>query len=386
MLCTRVALFATIVLCALAARLFAQAPAEESPIDKPSVEAELRQFIEKYDTNGDGSLSAQERAALMKDMRSGKVELPEFLRARLAQEKAKKAKAKKGGQAAAPRLPAGVAIERDVVYGKAGDRELRLDILKPEKPSADKLPLVVFIHGGGWRNGSKDSGIGNVGPLAATGNYVGATVEYRLSGEAIWPAQIHDCKAAIRFLRANAAKWGGDPERIAVWGGSAGGHLVSLLGTSGDVAGLEGENGAPGVSSRVQAVVDFCGPSDLAILGGIMPNDASNGIALLLGGPVGQKMDEAKEASPATHISTDDPPFLIVHGTNDGTVPIRQAETFHTALEKAGVTAYYLKAEGAGHNLNYPTIRERVTKFLDKHLRGEDVTVADEVIQVEARP
>jgi hypothetical protein len=130
------------------------------------------------------------------------------------------------------RFPKNVSVERDVVYGDAGSRPLKLDLILPQAKSNAPLPLIVFIHGGGWRNGDKAGGASRLLPLVATGNYVGATIDYRLSGESIWPAQIHDCKAAIRWLRANARKYHIDPERIGVWGISAG-HLGRREGAGG---------------------------------------------------------------------------------------------------------------------------------------------------------
>lgn len=269
------------------------------------------------------------------------------------------------------RVP-GVAFERDVEYGKAGERSLRLDVYRPEKPAAPALPAIVYIHGGGWRNGDKAGG-GGVAQLARTGNYVGFSVGYRLSGEATWPAQIHDCKAAIRYIRANAAKYGVDPERIGVWGPSAGGHLSALLGTSGDVKELEGENGTPGVSSRVACVVDFCGPADFT-------NFRHEAVRLLFGGKFDERMDEAKAGSPITHVSKDDPPFLIVHGTKDTTVPYSQSEALTEALKKSGVDVTLIRIEGGSHSIREEEARTRTVMFLEKHLRGQKVEISAEPI------
>jgi len=254
---------------------------------------------------------------------------------------------------------AGVVLEHNVEYGRAGDRALHLDILRPKEPGKKPLPVIVFIHGGGWRAGNKLSGLPRVLPFVASGKYVGVSVEYRLSGEAAWPAQIHDCKAAIRYIRANAERLQIDPEKIGVWGSSAGGHLVSLLGTSGGVEELEGENGSSGKSSRVSCVVDFCGPSDftglLKLPGGVAPAAVT---ALL-------------------------PPFLIVHGTKDPLVSLSQAETLYEKLKEAGVDATLLKIEGGGHGIGGPEVGKRVAAFFDKHLRGEDVEVSGGTIPLQ---
>src|SRR4029453_6716105 len=128
-----------------------------------------------------------------------------------------------------------VTVTTDVEYAKAGDVSLRLDVYRPKVDADRPRPLVAWIHGGGWQSGNKSSGAGRLSALVASGDYVGASVGYRLTDVAPFSAQIHDCKAAIRFLRANAGSLGINPVKIGVWGSSAGGHLVSLLGTSGDV-------------------------------------------------------------------------------------------------------------------------------------------------------
>lgn len=285
-----------------------------------------------------------------------------------------------------PKVPENVVLHRDIEYGRAGQRPLLLHLLLPREPRTKPLPVVVFIHGGAWRGGSRDVGISALAPLVASGHYAGVSVGYRLSQEAIWPAQIHDCKAAIRWVRAQAAKYGFDPNKIGVWGSSAGGHLVSLLGTSGDVEELEGENGSPGFSSRVQCVVDFCGPSDFLEFAKFkrtaLPPTASpdSPESLLLGGPVLERQEAARQASPVTYASADDPPFLIVHGTDDPLVPFSQGELLYAALKKAGAKPLLVKIEGGGHGIGGPEVSKRVRAFLDKHLRGLELEVSDEPI------
>lgn len=284
-------------------------------------------------------------------------------------------------------VPDHLLLERDVEYGRAGDRPLKLDMLRPKEAAKQPRPVLAFIHGGGWRNGDKAGAIrGQLFPFAMSGDYVCVSIGYRLSGEAIWPAQIHDCKAAIRFLRAQASRYGIDPQKIGVWGNSAGGQLVSLLGTSGDVGDLEGENGSPGVSSRVTCVVDFCGPSNFLAFAEKNPSlqSSDSPLSLLFGGPLEKKRDTAIAASPVTYASADDPPFLIVHGTDDKTVPLDQAERLAAALKKAGAQATLVKVEGAGHALGGPEVLARVRSFLDKNLRGQNVVVSDEPIRMQA--
>jgi acetyl esterase/lipase len=219
-------------------------------------------------------------------------------------------------------------------------------------------------------------------PLVAPGDYVGVSVNYRLSGEATWPAQIHDCKAAIRWVRANADKYGIDPERIGVWGSSAGGHLVNMLGTSGDVVALEGDGGTAGLSSRVTCVVAFCGPANLARAEKFQGGARPSAVDLLLGGPAEENQDKARQASPVTYASSDDPPFLLVHGTADKTVPFAQAETMYERLKAEGVDVQLVRIIGGGHGIGGPEVEARVRAFLDKHLRGQDVQVSDEPIEM----
>ena len=157
-----------------------------------------------------------------------------------------------------------VTFDLDLPYADTGNPRHRLDLYLPKDRKREKLPVVVFLHGGAWLEGDKSVGAGPLMPLVRTGQYAGVSAEYRLSGEARWPAQIHDCKAAIRWVRANAARYGLDADRIGVWGESAGGHLALMLGVSGDVPELEGDIGPNrGVSSRVAAVANFFGVSDL---------------------------------------------------------------------------------------------------------------------------
>lgn len=274
-------------------------------------------------------------------------------------------------------------IQTDVEYGKAGERSLKLDVIKPKETREKPRACVVWIHGGGWQNGNKNSGVGRLAGLVATGDYVGISVGYRLTDETAWPGQIHDCKAAIRWIRANAKTLNVDPEKIGVWGSSAGGHLVSMLGTSGDVKELEGKNGSPDVSSRVACVVDFCGPSDFLAIPKDAPkaSESTGPIYKLLGGPLGEKQDLAKAASPITYVTKDDPPFLIVHGTADNTVAIKQAELLHAAQQKAGVNTTFVTITGGGHGIGGPKVDERVQAFFAKHLLGMDVAVSSDPIE-----
>ena len=257
---------------------------------------------------------------------------------------------------------------RDVEYAQVGGKSLRLDLYVPTQPGAPR-PLIVWIHGGGWLGGDK-GGCPAV-PLVPRG-YVVASINYRLSGEAIFPAQIENCKGAIRFLRASAGKHGIDPERIGVWGASAGGQLVALLGTSGGVADLEGTVGGNlDQSSKVQAVADFCGPADFALFFQTITPNAVKPLRQLFGGEATEERVQtlARQASPVTYASAHAPPFLIVHGDKDDTVPLSQAQALDKALRaaKAHVTLHVVA--GAGHGALNPDTFKLTSDFFDQHLR-----------------
>lgn len=272
-------------------------------------------------------------------------------------------------------VPPGVTVLHDVVIGKGGDRDLHAEIDYPADAHTP-LPAVIFIHGGGWISGSyKDSPILR---LAQQG-YFAASVEYRLSSEAKWPAQIQDCKLGVRWLRANAAKYGVNPNRIGAWGKSAGGHLVACLGTMADVKEDEGTGGYPGVSSAVQAVVDFYGPTDFYHPG----NYSAQAIHLtegLFGSPYDQNPALWKSGSPLAYVKAGDPPVLMVHGDADDLVPLAQSTVFAAALTAAGVPNQLVVVKNAGHGFAHkPSAdvepgREEVQKivadFLAKYLQA----------------
>ncbi len=270
-------------------------------------------------------------------------------------------------------LPAGVKAIRDVEYAKVGEKSLLLDIYAPEAPKGP-LPLIVWIHGGAWRGGWKENPYGL--RLTEKG-YILASINYRLSPEAVFPAQIEDCKGAIRFLRAHAKKYSIDADHIGVAGDSAGGHLAALLGASGGDKELEGDVGGNStVSSRVQCVVDFFGPSDMMKFKGqpVWPkiDQPQSPLCQLFGGLLADKQDLVAKANPITHITKDCPPFLVAHGNRDGTVPFNQSELLVAALKKAGVDVTFEVAQNADHGLHWPPfdrVHPIVDAFFDKHLK-----------------
>jgi len=222
----------------------------------------------------------------------------------------------------------------NLVYGTytGGAQNLLLDLYLPLSGPVPR-PVIVWIHGGAWLAGSRFPVPSNVTAFCTQG-YAVASIDYRLSGTAIWPAQIQDCRGAVRWLRANAAQYGLDPDRIGAWGSSAGGHLAALLGTSGGVASvtigsatvdLEGATGGNlGLSSRVHSVVDWFGPTDFLAMRdfpGFDHEGPNSPESLLLGGAIQTVPALAASANPITYLTPDDPPMLILHGTVDTTVP-----------------------------------------------------------------
>lgn len=265
-------------------------------------------------------------------------------------------------------IPAGVNFIRDVEFARVGEHVLRMDLYIPEN-AREPLPTIVWIHGGGWTQGNKFPCPASW--LSAHG-FVVVSISYRFAQHAPMPAQIHDCKGAVRFLRANAAKYFIDPERIGAFGASAGGHLASLLGTSGDVKELEGDVGGNlDQTSRVQAVCNLFGPSDLTEVEALLAAapDVRTRLFIttvtrqIVGGEAGEFVDRARAASPVTYISKDDPPFLILHGDRDKLVPVAQSRRLHAALVAASVDSTLHIEEGAGHNLSHAVIKAKAEAF-----------------------
>ncbi len=275
-----------------------------------------------------------------------------------------------------------VVAHYDQPYAANENPKQMLDLYLPEERSSETpLPVVVFIHGGGWINGDRKPSADRALHFVRSGNYAGVAISYRLSNEAPWPAQVHDCKAAIRWIRGNAQKFGLDSERIGVYGSSAGGHLVSLLGTSGGVAELEGELGEfDSESSRVTCVVNLCGPQDF-----LMPLMFESGqpviedpaVIGLIGGPTAENREKLIAASPVTYVGKEDVPFLHLHGTKDERVDFKHAERIHAALSGAGVSSLLVPVVDGGHGIKHPGVPSLIEKFFERHLRGAEVEIPD---------
>lgn len=253
-----------------------------------------------------------------------------------------------------------IRSDADIVFGKGGTKELRLDLARPvgEGPS----PAIICLHGGGWVEGNRKQMKGTIEAMAMRG-YVAISPDYRLAPQAHFPAQIEDCKAAVRWVRANAEKYHINPQKIGVFGFSAGAHLACLLGVTGKDDGLEGKGGNADQSSAVQAVVSFFGPTDFT-----QPVWSDKVIQRhlkpFLGGSAEDKADVYRRASPLTYAGKNAPPFLFVHGTADDIVPIQQSEAMVKKLRQAGVSARLIEVVGEGHGWGW-SHEHRLTSLAD---------------------
>jgi acetyl esterase/lipase len=273
---------------------------------------------------------------------------------------------------------ADIIAEDNITYGKAGDTELKLDLARPQ--GNGPFPAIVFIHGGGWYAGGRQAYRGQIQEAAKRG-YVAATISYRLmkfdekqkettTATQNFPVQIHDAKAAIRWVRANAKKYKTDPNRIGVTGGSAGGHLSLLVGLTDPSSGLEGESGNPGQSSRVQAVVNVFGPTDIAFCH--QKSSVAWIFRLFMGGTPAETAERYKAASPITYVSKDDPPVLTLHGDKDALVPIEQAEKLDRMMKAVGASHALMVFKGQGHGFGGEHDKkawDATWEFFDRHLK-----------------
>jgi len=281
-------------------------------------------------------------------------------------------------------LPAGIIWDFDVPYVKDGDVSQRLDIYYPEKAPKEPLPLIVHIHGGGWMGGNKHP----CDTRMVSQGYVLASVGYRFSQKAKFPAQIQDCQAAIRWLRAHAEKYHINPDKVGVIGGSAGGHLSALVGVSGGkkLFATIGENEEQ--SDAVQCVCDIFGPKNFAsvieqaekdknVKNIFKFNTPSDPYSELIGANLSDK-EKTAAVSPITYVDKDSPPTLILHGTHDALVPYAQSEEFAEAMTKNGASVWLQKFPGAGHgggSFSKPSVLRLMKNFFDKYLKDADVKI-----------
>ncbi len=311
---------------------------------------------------------------------------------------------------AAPGLPEGTLVERDLPYVSHGHARQTLDLYLPpgwtdcgfsspcraleargpssaggfsssrrgdEDRGAGRRPLalVIYVHGGAFLAGDKKEGV----PTSfLSQGYAVASLNYRLSGDALFPAQIQDCKAAVRWLRAHAAQYGLDPTRVAAFGPSAGGHLVAMLGTTGATRLFDvGEH--LDQSSRVRAVVDYFGPTDFLQMdahrlpNGMLHDPADSPESRLVGGAIQENEAKVAAANPITYVSSATPPFLIVHGSADPLVPHHQSALLEAALRKAGVPVLFYTVRGGGHGgFTDPEVPRLTRDFLARHLAPQE--------------
>lgn len=274
-----------------------------------------------------------------------------------------------------------VSVDKDIEYGKLGSRVLKLDLYRP-KTEAKKLPVVLMVYGTLWTAGKKED-LANFAYLIASQGFAVAVPEYRLAGEAVFPAQIQDLKGAIRFLRAKERDYKLDSEKIGAFGISTGGQLAALLGTASDVPEFDGKTGYDNQPSSLSCVVDCSGYVDFSkmeeqLVKNNLPvrngqarhfNDTAPEVKAL-GGKIAGAGNIIKAMNPITYLDREDPPFLIFHGDKDPVVPIQQSEAFEAALRKAGVPVNFIRMKDHGHS---PPGREELTTmiyFLSQHLQN----------------
>jgi acetyl esterase/lipase len=264
-------------------------------------------------------------------------------------------------------------------FAEVDGRALLLDIAWPTADRDVQRPAVIYVHGGGWHSGDRSD---SPNFLLTDAGFVTLSIDYRLTDEACFPAQIHDVKAAIRWVRANAGELGIDPNRIGIWGHSAGGHLALLAAVTRDEPSLEGDVGVNGVSSAVSAVIAGCTRTEMLIDwyaadGKPFPEPVDASLSALLGGPRHERESIARQASPYWFLKPGMPPALFMHGTEDETVPINQARAFVSRSRTMGNDVELMELPGVGHDANAPLFpgapdphgsRSRVVDFFVTHL------------------
>jgi acetyl esterase/lipase len=284
------------------------------------------------------------------------------------------------------RIAPGILLTRDISYVPDGDEAQKLDLYLPEKVSPTPLPLIVHIHGGGWMGGSKYPC--PVASMVSRG-YAVASIEYRFSQKAKFPAQIQDCQAAIRWLRAHSADYNIDPDHVGAVGGSAGGHLSALVGTSGGKKAFPMIGGNEDQSDRVQCVCDIFGPANFATVMQQADDDKnvknifkfntpSDPYSSLIGVSLNSDKEKTDAVSPIHYVSEETPPMLILHGTHDTLVPYAQSVELEAALKAKGVPVWLQTLPGSGHGgagFSKPAVFKLMQNFFDKYLKEADVEI-----------
>lgn len=274
-------------------------------------------------------------------------------------------------------VPEAVQVVRDLPYARYEDRELKLDLYLPSEATRVRpTPVILVVRGGGWRQGDKEGFAFIAGQMADAG-FAAASIEYRTVQEAPLPAAVFDAKAAVRWLRANASTYGIDPSRIGAIGGSAGAHIVALLGTTGGLADLEGTGGNPTMSSAIQAVVAMACPCDMEALasGGRLQDLFGN----LSGDALGQAL---RLSSPAAHVSAQSAPLLLLHSRSDGVVPYEQSEIIEDIYRRAALPVTLEEVEAQGHafwnqTAHFPGAMRDAVQHFREHLGSAPQNAAD---------
>lgn len=269
-----------------------------------------------------------------------------------------------------------VLIE-DIEYGNVNGKALLLDIIRPSKLPDEPMPVIMYIHGGGWSSGDK-AGVGGRewNSYFAKNGYFAVNINYRLSGEAIFPAQIHDCKAAIRWLRANHVNYHINPEKIGVWGHSAGGHLAALLATSIGNGELEGKSGHPNYPTHINCAVTVSAPIDILKMGGWHDLENSHEAKLIGEKTVQENAELAQKTNPIQYINNKSKniPFLTIHGEADEIVPVSQAQLIYESLPHATLLTVKGADHGmAGGNLTINTLLEMILAFFNQSLFDDNL-------------
>jgi acetyl esterase/lipase len=267
-------------------------------------------------------------------------------------------------------VPNNVELIRDVPFGSVEESPLLLDLALPKERESKAAPAYVYMHGGAWMSGNKEDGVPAICYYAARG-IAGASVGYRLSQEARFPAQIEDCLCAVRFLRAHAGEYCLDPDRIGAMGASSGGQLAILLGLVGGSNRFAAQGGWEDFSSQVSAVCDLFGVSDFLKMPRKQPPETLGATARFLGGTIEEMQERYVEASPVNYVHAGAPPFLIIHGDADPVVPLQQSELLHEALQRAGADSVLHIVKGAGHgsaNVITPEVRDAILAFFKRTL------------------
>ncbi len=277
-------------------------------------------------------------------------------------------------------LPNTLQVEENIEFGMGGDSSLFLDLYRPKAPAKEPLPAIAWIHGGGWHMGDKnDPKVARIAIALAEQGYAVANINYRLSGTAIFPAAVHDVKCAIRWMRANAEKYGFDANRIAAGGRSAGAHLSLLLGLTPHVKELEGTGGSPNCSSGVKAVCAWFPPTYFKGTP-LDKNHEGKAPRLFLGGTSEEKPENYRAAAPLTYAHKDSPPTLLIHGDADTTVPFNHSTILYEKLKSLGTDVTFIHVKNGEHGFEnaesknrviQPTweeIREATFQFFNTHL------------------